>query len=61
MCGWGRGGLDARDDAADAVFEPRLGGAQARVGGGEVFEVGGEALLELRELLDWEGGDVYCV
>lgn len=49
--------LDAVLDAADAVFEARLGGAEALVGGGEVLEFAGQAGLELRELLEREGGD----
>ena len=52
LCGY------AGADGVDAVFEAGLGGAQPGVGSGEVFEVGGEALLELGELGDGEGGEV---
>ena len=53
-----RGTTDASLDAGDAVAEAGLGGAQAGVRGGEVFEVLGEAGLQGGELLGGEGEDV---
>lgn len=53
--------LDAILDAADAVSEAGLCGAQALVGCAEVLEFLGEALLEGGELLRRKGGEVKGV
>lgn len=48
-------------DRADTVTELRLGGAQLRVRGGQVFQFGGEAGLKRAELWDGERSKVDWV